>query len=103
MCNVANLHSINLMRHDQLKDALLWLKKSEELSENNPRCLSITYNNLACYYKTAGQPRSALIYLERALELEDKLDDDSFKADSHLNTCAVLSQIGRHDLAMHHA
>jgi len=47
--------------------------------------------------------RSALIYLEKALELEGATDDSSFKADTHLNTCAVLSQMGRHDLAMHHA
>ena len=31
------------------------------------------------------------------------MDDPSFKADTHLNTCAVLSQMGRHDLAMNHA
>jgi len=31
------------------------------------------------------------------------MDDLSFKADTHLNTCAVLSLMGRHDLAMHHA
>lgn len=43
------------------------------------------------------------MYLEKALEIEDDLDDDSFKADTHLNTCAVLSQIGRHDLAMSEA
>lgn len=31
------------------------------------------------------------------------MDDLSFKADTHLNLCAVLSIMGRHDLAMHHA
>jgi len=31
------------------------------------------------------------------------MDDLSFKADTRLNTCAVLSSMGRHDLAMHHA
>jgi len=50
-----------------------------------------------------GHTRSALIYLEKALEEENKVDDISYKADTHLNTCAVLSQMGRHDLAMHHA
>jgi tetratricopeptide (TPR) repeat protein len=53
--------------------------------------LAITYNNLACYYKQTGNPRTALIYLEKALDLESFMDDLSFKADTHLNTCAVLS------------
>jgi len=54
-------------------------------------------------YFRLNRNRSALIYLEKALELEGATDDSSFKADTHLNTCAVLSQMGRHDLAMHHA
>jgi len=27
----------------------------------------------------------------------------SSKADTHLNICAVLSEMNRHDIAMHHA
>ena len=38
-----------------------------------------------------GHPRTALQYLEKALELEDCLEDASFKADTHLNLSAVLS------------
>ena len=41
--------------------------------------------------------------LEQALELECNIEDASFKADTHLNICAVLSQMGRHELAMNHA
>lgn len=103
MCSIANLHSLNLLRLGDLTEALRWLRQCESLSENNDRCKAITYNNLACYYKTTGQPRSALIYLEKAIELEGSMEDLSFKADTHLNTCAVLSQMGRHDLAMHYA
>jgi hypothetical protein len=44
-----------------------------------------------------------LIYLEKALELEQDMDDPMFKADTHINTCAVLSSLGRHDVAMNHA
>ena len=31
------------------------------------------------------------------------MKDNSKKAETHLNTCAVLSQLNRHDLAMQHA
>jgi hypothetical protein len=41
--------------------------------------------------------------LEKALELEDCIEDAGFKADTHLNLSAVLSQLGRHDIAIHHA
>lgn len=42
-------------------------------------------------------------YLERTLDIEQTLPSNSSKADTHLNICAVLSQLGRHDLAYHHA
>ena len=47
--------------------------------------------------------RNSLYYLEKALELEDCIEDAAFKADTHLNICAVLSQRGRHDMALQHA
>lgn len=47
--------------------------------------------------------RIALQYLERTLDIEQTLPSNSSKADTHLNICAVLSQLGRHDLAYHHA
>jgi hypothetical protein len=50
-----------------------------------------------------GKLRTALQYLEKALDIEQTLPYHSSKADTHLNICAVLSQLGRHDLAYHHA
>lgn len=63
----------------------------------------MTYNNLALYYNRVDQPRSALKYLEMALEKESMLEDSGFRADTHLNICAVLSRMEHHDLALHHA
>ena len=51
----------------------------------------MTYNNLACYYRKLGHLRSALIYLEKALDIESKQEQTAAMADTHLNTCAVLS------------
>jgi len=48
-------------------------------------------NNLACFYRRTGKLRTALNYLNHALEIENKLDSDTALADSHLNLCAVLS------------
>ena len=41
--------------------------------------------------------------MEKALELEESMDDPMFRADTHINVCAVLSTLGRHDIAMSHA
>ena len=46
------------------------LKKSEKLADNNPIGLAMTWNNMACYYRKLGHLRSALIYLEKALDIE---------------------------------
>ena len=63
----------------------------------------MTYNNLACYYRMLGHLRSALIYLEKALDIESRQNQTAAMADTHLNTCAVLSQLDRHEVAMIHA
>lgn len=47
--------------------------------------------------------RTALSYLIKALELELKLDHPKTLADTHLNLCAVLSQLDRHEDALQHS
>ena len=42
-------------------------------------------------------------FLERALVIETRLGRHENRADTHLNVCAVLSQLGRHDLARVHS
>ena len=92
-----------MLKENKLSEAHDLLKRSEALVENNDKGLAMTFNNLACYYRKQGHLRSALIYLERALELESRQANSTTKADTHLNTCAVLSQLSRHDLALNHA
>jgi len=79
------------------------LKRSEQLSEGNYKCLNIVYNNIGCYYRSLGNFGQAMIYLEKAMKLESKVEDTNFKANTHLTVCTVLSQLGKHDLAMSHA
>lgn len=58
---------------------------------------------MACYYRRTGKIRTALSYLIQALELELKLDSPKTLADTHLNLCAVLSQLDRHEDALQHS
>ena len=42
-------------------------------------------------------------YLEQALSIEGRLSKVDTRADTHLNICAVLSQLNKHELALNHA
>lgn len=46
---------------------------------------------MACYYRRMTKLRIAHSYLEKALEIEVRMDNPKSLADTHLNMCAVLS------------
>lgn len=100
------------------------MKKAELYTENgNERIRAITYNNFACLFRKTKKLRNALSYLEKALEIEyqclnyppeQTLAEErelrveeslviSNPCEIHLNICAILSQMDKHDLALHHA
>lgn len=68
----------------------------------------VCLNNLACFYKELAKPLVALGFVEKALKLQLKqtnagLQDVHAVALTHLNLCAVLSQLQRHAAAAEHA
>ena len=80
----------------------VFLKKAESLALSSNYHKAVTFNNMACYYRRVNKYRLALTYLQNALALELKLDHPMSIADTHLNLCAVLSQLGRHTEALEH-
>ena len=42
-------------------------------------------------------------FLQKALQIESRLQRPETQADTHLNICAVLSQLNKHELALNHA
>ncbi len=71
---------------------------------------------MACLYRKLNRPKSALVFLEQALNIEYKYlttvhTNAEFEqtlirenpSDTHLNLCAVLSAIGKHEVAYLHA
>lgn len=111
-CNVLSMNRLQLGDH---KLALDLMKKAEIYSENNDRLRAVTYNNYACLFRKTNQLRNALSYLEMGLELEYRLINQATQAtvsdclivsnpaEIHLNICAILSQLSKHELALHHA
>jgi len=90
------------------------LHKAVSLTEEGDRYRAVTYNNFACVFRRTKKLRSALSYLEKALEIEynylhfsEQAVDDCLQisnpCDIHLNICAILSQMGKHELALQHA
>lgn len=80
------------------------LKKAEVLTQHHhPAERATTLNNLACYYRRLGKLHAAMTSLTRALGIEKKLNNVRNAADTHLNLCAVLSQLGKHQEALGHA
>jgi tetratricopeptide (TPR) repeat protein len=75
---------------------LVFLQKADAYACSLPKYLAITLNNKACYYRKTGKHRTALQCLQDALSLEWKSGKHDTLADTYLNLCAVLSQLGRH-------
>lgn len=100
---LCNLLAIMHLKDGEFKMAEMLLKKAEILHQNDNKGKAVTYNNLACFYRRKGKLRSALTYLKKTLRIEAMLDDVENPGDTHLNMCAVLSELGRHQQALQHA
>lgn len=103
LCEFLNLAAMKHLEQDQFDTSLDYLRRAEGIIINSARSRATTFNNLACYYRRTGKLRAALSYLGQALTLEIKDDKPATLADTHLNICAVLSQLNRHDDAHQHA
>ncbi len=76
--------------------SLHFLKKAEILCLNSINFKSITYNNMACFYRKTNKLKMALNFLQQAINIENQMEYPLSLADTHLNMCAVLSQLNRH-------
>jgi len=84
--------------------ALEFLKQAQKLVQNDFHGRKVTYQNFAALYQKKGEPRIALRYLKQLLAIQTECCDDADKrANSHLNICASLSQLGKHESALRHA
>jgi len=100
---MCNLLAMTYLQQEDFAMVLELLKKAEILTERDPPGRAVTFNNLACYYRRQGKLHASLQYLQKALKIEARLDSVDNPADTPLNACAVLSQLGRHQSALEHA
>merc|ERR1719240_1226692 len=65
---------------------------------------AVTYNNMGCFYKSMSKLHTALQYLRKAEKIEERSRAKCQNpAGTHLNLCALLSQMGKHQEALQHA
>merc|ERR1740138_354630 len=65
---------------------------------------AVTYNNMGCFYKSMSKLHTALQYLKKAQKIEERPNSRCQNpAGTHLNLCALLSQMGKHPEALSHA
>ncbi len=58
-------------------------------------------NNMACIYKTRGELRVAMSFLEEAIRLKKQSNDEDLDiSDLFLNICAVFSKMNKHHDAL---
>ena len=77
ICNILSMSflqkgkvSWELFNVENFNVALELLRKAETLTEEGDRFRAVTYNNFACIFRRTKKLRSALNYLEKALEIE---------------------------------
>ncbi|CAJ1371175.1 unnamed protein product, partial [Effrenium voratum] len=106
----SNKEGMDFLRKGQYKQAFEQLKYAEAVvvskqgKDEPTNLMSVTCNNLGCYYKKVGKLHAALSYLRKALKIEVSLQtDDVTVAGTHLNVCAILSKLDKHDKALQHA
>lgn len=88
--------NLSLQVFERLEEVLKGCPLAAVVSE---RCAVL--NNLACVCRKAGQLPVAKRHLAKALRLCDMFKDSEIdRAGTHLNMCAVLSNLGRHGAAL---
>lgn len=104
---MCNLLAMSYLQSDNFGDAETLLRKAEILSQYDLTQKANTYSNYGCYFRRRGSLLQAVEYLEKAIQIESELqckgNEIEKAADSYLNLCAVLSQLGRHSVALEHA
>lgn len=105
-----NRQAITHLRTNQFPQAFKHLQKAKTLlrsvadSTSKERLRVVTLNNLGCYYRKHSRPKLALQHLEEALKSDLREGRDVLKlAGTHLNVCAIKSQLGDHEAALSHA
>ena len=103
VADVCNMLGMQLLQRDEFESCQSMLKRAYVRGVHDPAMHAITLNNLACYNRRRGHLKVALAHLSKAADIEAQIIGAQKPADTHLNLCAVHSELKQHPEAMHHA
>ncbi|KAL4433481.1 hypothetical protein ABPG74_002878 [Tetrahymena malaccensis] len=102
LCEICNIIAMICLNKDKNDSCYDFLKKAEILCQGSALYKAITYNNMAQYCKKTNKIKAGIIYLQKAQEIQLKQGNPVLLADTHLNLCALLSNVDRHNEALEH-
>mmetsp|Transcript_18635 Transcript_18635/g.44356 ORF Transcript_18635/g.44356 Transcript_18635/m.44356 type:complete len:280 (-) Transcript_18635:19-858(-) len=106
-----NVSAMKFLQGEDYETALDLLNRAKQLitadvkfgeQDDRRKLLAITYNNMSCIYKRRGLLKTALTLAHKALKLETESTKADNPACTHLNLCAILSRLDRHQHALQH-
>ncbi|KAF0756788.1 hypothetical protein AaE_004493 [Aphanomyces astaci] len=102
MCEFCTTAAADALRRNDMDHARRLLSKANALSTQDDVLAIDILNQLACYYRRAAKLRVAYDYLKKAMAIDRRLHPPcpAKAAETRLNACAILSQLGRHDKAL---
>ena len=103
VADVCNSLGMQMLQRDDFVGCHALLRRAQARGSSDRAMLAITLNNLACYHRRRGHLKVALSHLSKAVDIEAHCEGAHKPADTHLNLCAVQSELGNHHEAMHHA
>jgi len=112
MAQLCNFIAISAVKQEEFRQAEQFLRRALRYSRHSPYLMLVSYNNWSCLYKKTLNNSMALLTIGKAVALanyisekEECLPVEKIKllADSHINLCVVLSQMGEHQQALENA
>jgi len=91
--------ALKLLQEDKVQPSMALLEKCQAWTHPEkygvyPALRSLTFNHIGCCYRRLGKLDKALFYLEKALQFISGMEKVETSGITHINLCAVLSQLG---------
>ncbi len=98
--NHLNDIALTFLKNDKPLLSLKLLNKCKEYTDPQkfglfPKLRGFTYNHIACCFRRLGNLENALLYLQKTLDFTEGRDQAEVLGITHINLCAVLSQMNK--------